>query len=366
MQAESNSLPSLLLAAAPYQAYQFLQWGKAAFSTANKTLTGRIVETFRLVPKPDLAKVSQAGADLMRQRLDRLLERDWQDAEAGIYPKQHLFEDSWQDFFQFYPQYLLELPNVWERRREGRVQEFDSSIDTNGYPSYYLQNFHYQTNGYLSDRSANLYDLQVEILFGGAADAMRRRVLAPLKAGLQAEFAAIAPRQLRVLDVACGTGRTLLGLRAAFPEVSLYGTDLSPAYLRKASQTLGELPGELPQLLQANAEQLPYIDEHFHAVTCVFAFHELPAPARQNVIDEIARVLQPGGTFVICDSIQADDAPELEAMMVNFSAVFHEPYYRHYMSDDLDARLSAAGLELVRTESHFASKYWIARKPVTA
>ena len=45
--------------------------------------------------------------------------------------------------------------------------------------NYYLQNFHYQTDGYLSDLSANLYDLQVEILFNGAADAMRRRIITP-------------------------------------------------------------------------------------------------------------------------------------------------------------------------------------------
>lgn len=47
-----------------------------------------------------------------------------------------------------------------------------------------MQNFHHQTNGYLSDLSANLYDLQVEIFFGGLADAMRRYILAPLKRGL--------------------------------------------------------------------------------------------------------------------------------------------------------------------------------------
>jgi len=55
-------------------------------------------------------------------------------------------------------------------------------IETAGYPSYYA-NFHHQTNGYFSDLSANLYDLQVEILFGGSADAMRRRIIAPYAVG---------------------------------------------------------------------------------------------------------------------------------------------------------------------------------------
>ena len=97
-----------------------------------------------------------------------------------------------------------------------------------------------------------------------------------------------------------------------------------PAYLRKANQLLSEISGELPQLLRANAEALPYLDNHFHAVTSVFLFHELPGQARQQVIDEAFRVIQPGGTFVICDSMQATDSPDFKVMMENFPAIFHE------------------------------------------
>jgi ubiquinone/menaquinone biosynthesis C-methylase UbiE len=172
----------------------------------------------------------------------------------------------------------------------------------------------------------------------------------------------VAPHQLRILDVACGTGRTLRQIRATFPQASLHGTDLSPAYLRKANQLLSENPGELPQLLQANAEALPYADEYFHGVSSVFLFHELPAPARQNVIDQCYRILQPGGVFVICDSIQAIDSPDYIPMMENFTAMFHEPYYRHYTQDDLVARLQKAGFSQIDTQIHFMSKYWVAYK----
>jgi hypothetical protein len=66
-----------------------------------------------------------------------------------------------------------------------KYQDFSPEVAKDGYPSYYLQNFHHQTDGYLSDASANLYDLQVEILFGGSADVMRRRILAPLSKDLK-------------------------------------------------------------------------------------------------------------------------------------------------------------------------------------
>ena len=49
--------------------------------------------------------------------------------------------------------------------------------DPERYPAYYLQNFHYQTDGWLSKDSARLYDFQVETLFLGSADTRRRQAL---------------------------------------------------------------------------------------------------------------------------------------------------------------------------------------------
>ncbi len=153
-------------------------------------------------------------------------------------------------------------------------------------------------------------------------------------------------------------------IRASLPKASLFGTDLSPAYLRKANQLLSEIPGELPQLLQANAEELPYLDNYFHGITSVFLFHELPAEARQRVIEECFRVLQPGGTFVICDSMQSLDSPEFQDMMDNFPILFHEPYYRHYTTDHISDRLDKAGFVDIEIQNHFFSKYLVARKPI--
>ncbi|HEY9640016.1 MAG TPA: class I SAM-dependent methyltransferase [Coleofasciculaceae cyanobacterium] len=341
-------------------AYQTFQQGKSYFGLAHKTLSTQLLSWLAPDAKQPTEPLPTELLLQIQQRLNQLIEQDWQDAEQGIYPSSVLFDNPWEDFFRYYPQIWLDMPKIWQRVREKRYQEFSPAVRTAGYPSYYVQNFHHQTDGYLSDDSANLYDLQVEILFNGSADPMRRRILAPLKRGLAAFDLPL--HQIRVLDVASGTGRTLRQIRAALPEASLYGIDLSPAYLRKANQLLSEIPGELPQLAQANAEALPYLDGYFQGVTCVFLFHELPPEARQRVIEQCYRVLQPGGVFVICDSIQASDSPELAPAMRNFAAMFHEPYYRHYMTDDLEERLEKAGFAAVQTEVHFMSKYWIARK----
>lgn len=341
--------------------YDTLQQGKNYFSFAHKSILTQVQKIVAPSTRPGFVLPIEL-IPVIQAKLDSLRAADLADAEAGIYPTSLLFDDPWADYLRYYPMLCLDMPKIWERIDLKQYQKFGPDVDTTGYPSYYVQNFHHQTDGYLSDDSANLYDLQVEILFGGSADSMRRRILAPLKAALQTAFAQIPAKQQRVLDIACGTGRTLKAVRATLPQASLYGTDLSPAYLRKANDLLSQIPGELPQLTQANAEELPYLDNYFHAITCVFLFHELPGIVRQNIIEQAFRTLQPGGTFIICDSIQLSDAPELAPAMDGFDQIFHEPYYQDYKYDNLLVRLTNAGFAEVRTEVHFMSKYLIATK----
>ncbi|EDX85717.1 Methyltransferase domain family [Synechococcus sp. PCC 7335] len=347
-------------------AYQTFQEGKKYFGVAHKALSTQLLNVLSGTQREEPNPPNPQLLLLMQGKIDALLEADWQDAEDGIYPKQALFENRWDDFFRYYPEMWLDLPKIWDRASNKRHQEFDDGIDTSGYPSYYVQNFHHQTDGYFSDSSARMYDLQVEVLFNGTAAPMRRRILAPLKQHLAQMETPIGdtPQSVKILDIACGTGNSLIWINQAIPQAALYGVDLSPAYIRKANENLSDIKSKVPaQLIQANAEALPFVDEFFEATTSTFLFHELPAEARQNVINEAFRVTKPGGVFVICDSIQKIDVPEFEPLMENFPAMFHEPYYRHYIGDDLVARLESAGFTDVTTANHFMSKYWVALKP---
>jgi ubiquinone/menaquinone biosynthesis C-methylase UbiE len=163
--------------------------------------------------------------------------------------------------------------------------------------------------------------------------------------------------------VATGTGRTLQQIRGAVPEATLIGLDLSNAYLRQANRWLNQGSSNLVQLLQGNGEAIPLADASVQAVTCVFLLHELPADARQAVINECFRVLEPGGVFVLADSIQLQDSPEFEVAMDNFRKAFHEPYYRDYIADNIDSRLNQAGFIGIAAESHFMTRVWTATKP---
>src|SRR5207237_2116367 len=129
--------------------------------------------------------------------------------------------------------------------------------------------FHFQTGGYLTEESAKLYDMQVEVLFSGAANVMRRQCLVPIAQFLKGRD----QRKLRLLDVACGTGRFLRSVKEAFPRLAATGSDLSPAYLEEARRH--PRPYKLATE-NAAAEALPLSDASFDIVTSLYPYHEVP------------------------------------------------------------------------------------------
>jgi ubiquinone/menaquinone biosynthesis C-methylase UbiE len=251
---------------------------------------------------------------------------------------------------------FADLPQALHRRASSDATSAKSEPGAGEVPAYYAQDFHFQTGGYLSDDSAKLYDVQVETLFMGAAGPMRRAALQPIVAFAQGRD----QRQLTLLDVACGTGRFLRQVRLVYPAMTLKGLDLSPAYLAEARRHLGLL--RAIDWIEANAERLPLPDRTVDVVTSIFLFHELPPEVRRRVTQEIARVLKPGGLFVFLDSLQMRDRPAWDGLLEGFPYRFHEPYYRGYINDDLDAMFDAAGLKARHTSTPFLCKLMVRGK----
>jgi ubiquinone/menaquinone biosynthesis C-methylase UbiE len=216
------------------------------------------------------------------------------------------------------------------------------------YPDYYRNDFHYQTDGWFSSRSAAVYETSTETLFVGRQDAMQRQSLRPLLP--VAKQAGGAPR---VLEVACGTGRFATFIRDNLPDAALTATDLSPFYLEAARENdeywrrtrFADKAARPPAaaFVQAAAESLPFADGAFDAVVCVYLFHEMPEAARASAAAEFARVCAPGGIVVLTDSMQRGDRPALDAKLGNFGKM-NEPHYDSYIGADLPAFFEAAGL----------------------
>lgn len=100
----------------------------------------------------------------------------------------------------------------------------------------------------------------------------------------------------RALDLGCGPGWYAKALEERGTWV--VPTDLSHGQLRHARSTIGDpFRGTV-----ADACVLPFADESFDLVYAVNSLHHLPdRDAQAHALDEIVRVLRPGGVFALCE-----------------------------------------------------------------
>jgi ubiquinone/menaquinone biosynthesis C-methylase UbiE len=112
----------------------------------------------------------------------------------------------------------------------------------------------------------------------------------------------------------------------------------------------------------AKAEALPLADASLDLATCIYLFHELPPEIRVEAARDIARVMKPGGLFVLVDSLQTGDEPDYDGLLEVFPELFHEPYFRGYLDDDLERLFAQFGFVSEGRTNAFLSKVVRLRK----
>jgi ubiquinone/menaquinone biosynthesis C-methylase UbiE len=129
-----------------------------------------------------------------------------------------------------------------------------------------------------------VYDPLTTVFFGPEWHRWRRTVLPSVSPG-------------PVLEIGCGTGRLLSELqqRAGFA----VGLDLSASMLRAANR---RRTGNY-RLVRADGTRLPFRDSSFQTVVSTFPASYI---ARASTLDEISRVLDTGGQFVVVVSARFD------------------------------------------------------------
>lgn len=99
----------------------------------------------------------------------------------------------------------------------------------------------------------------------------------------------------RILDAGCGKGRYATLIKQQMPHIDMHAADISEEMLRHVPMNI--------QTQQASIQDLPYPDSSFDLVYCVEALEHVPNP--KSAIDEMTRVLRPGGRLVIIDKNSA-------------------------------------------------------------
>lgn len=273
--------------------------------------------------------------------------------------------------------FITEAVGTMTRRNRGSEEDKrvrlnnDEHDDVGIYPEYYKTAFHYQTEGWMSRESANVYETSTETLFLGRQDAMQRTALVPLvefskDGGSRRKLG----RPMRVLEVACGTGRFMTFARDNLPPDSEFtAVDLSPFYLEKAKEndknwrSIQTNKNIQPvNIVQAKGENLPFADEEFDAVICMYLYHEIPRGIRTQISAEMSRVTKIGGRVILTDSLQKGDRPVMDDKIGNFEKM-NEPFYRDYIEDFLPKHFEASGLECLTKSVRGSTKTLTFRKP---
>jgi ubiquinone/menaquinone biosynthesis C-methylase UbiE len=301
------------------------------------------------LPVPDRNQIYADMAALFLQ--------DLANVEAGIYPMPVDHDGSLATLLHRSRLFFEDLPVIHKRRKRRANTEVLNEETRGKRPRYYLQNFHFQSGGWMTDDSAERYDTQVEVLFNGTANAIRRQALPQLRE----MFAGRDQRKLRLLDIGCGTGRFLDSVKQVWPRLPTVGLDMSEAYIRHAQRELKRW--SWIRFIVGKAEAIPLPDNSQDAVASIFLFHELPPKMRRVVLNECARVLKPGGRLVLIDSVQRGDRPDYEGMLDLFPKNYHEPYYESYTREDFGELGAACGLTHIRTVNAFVSKVMVFDKP---
>lgn len=143
----------------------------------------------------------------------------------------------------------------------------------------------------------------------------------------------------RVLDLACGTGELERRLVEAVPGATVVGVDISPAMIDRARSKLDGTPGV--RFEWADVHRLPFEEDAFDVAICANSFHYFTHP--EQVLEEAARVVRPGGRLVVLDWCRDYWTCRLMDTMLQWLDPAH---HTCYTLGELIARLEAASFEV--------------------
>jgi SAM-dependent methyltransferase len=108
----------------------------------------------------------------------------------------------------------------------------------------------------------------------------------------------------RWLETACGPGFVSRAIAARVG--SVHGVDLTPAMVEKASAEAAAAGLGNVDFSLGDATAMEFDDASFDGAVNRFSLHHIPAPGR--VLEEMARVVRPGGWVVLADHLTDADA----------------------------------------------------------
>lgn len=329
--------------------------GFSLIRTLNFNLQGRALPVIaNLFSDPKKNKKADLSEHLKvaRPKIENLLKQDAANIARGDYPITVLKPENLISHAARIPFVYIDAVQSALRRRKNQSKTFKAEKTDllKELPAYYRRNFHFQTDGYLGETSAQLYEHQVEILFSGAANAMRRMIIPQMKK----HFKHSDGEGLKFLEIGSGTGSLTKFIALAFPKAQITCLDLSHEYLKMAQENLKQF--KRINYSQGAGEKTDFKSNSFDAVFSCFLFHELPSDVRLEMSHEAHRILKKQGFFGCVDSLQYNDDPEFNWALDQFPIDFHEPFFKDYTRKPLDQVWKKNKFNHVETQIGFLAK----------
>ena len=159
---------------------------------------------------------------------------------------------------------------------------------------------------------------------------------------------AIAPE--RAVDLGCGGGRNAGELLKKYPMAHVTAVDYSPLSVEKAKEyNKAMIAAGRCEVLQGDVSELSLPAEAFDLATAFETVYFWPG--LEKCFAQVAKVLKPGGLFMICNESDGTDPTSLKYEKIIDGM-------KNYTVEDLEAALTAAGFSEV-TNDHHPSKPWI-------
>jgi len=142
------------------------------------------------------------------------------------------------------------------------------------------------------------------------------------------------PAARSFLEVGCGTGFVIEGIRAALPGLTITGSEIYTTGLEFARRRLGAV-----ELLQLDASALPYSGE-FDVIGAFDVLEHIEAD--QIVLQQMYQAARPGGGIILT-------VPQHMALWSMTDE--HARHVRRYAAAELASKVSAAGFDVLRATS---------------
>jgi ubiquinone/menaquinone biosynthesis C-methylase UbiE len=221
-------------------------------------------------------------------------------------------------------------------------------------PEYILQEFHHLPNGNYSDVLTRGYITGFDLFMLGQMKTVRDHIAERL-ANCHA-----------VLDLGCAGGKMAAAIHAK-GITDIWGLDPSPYLLRHAARMYPHI-----RFVHGVMERLPFPNQRFDGISACFVFHEVPPFYIRQALEEISRVLQPGGLLVIAEPSPIQFRYAFFSMIKEYgwqgayfqllARLLHEPFVNAWHKFAVADEAANTALDVLEECDGMPVKYWLLQR----